>query len=228
MEDIILKIKKLLALSKSSNEHEAQNAMIMAQKLLAKHKLSMKYVEDFNTSKVEGIATGAKFRGKSWKNNLAQVIANNFGCYVYVQTYYSKEICFLGKEEDITICNIMLTYAIKCITQNSDRIIKMLKKDKRRKNFKTIKNDYALGFICGLNQRFEEQIKKNKEWGLVLTKDKEVIEKFEEFKKGAKEVKCFSRFDKNVAVYNRGVRDGKEFDISNKIENDETEIKELA
>lgn len=34
MENIIFKIQRLLALSKSSNENEAQNAMIMAQRLL--------------------------------------------------------------------------------------------------------------------------------------------------------------------------------------------------
>lgn len=41
VEDIILKIQKLLALSKSSNENEAQNAMLKAQQLLIKYKLSI-------------------------------------------------------------------------------------------------------------------------------------------------------------------------------------------
>ena len=40
-EKLIEKIKKLLALSESSNENEAKIAMLKAQELLAKHKLSI-------------------------------------------------------------------------------------------------------------------------------------------------------------------------------------------
>ena len=42
---IILKIQKLLALASSSNENEAQAAMMKAQEMLAKYKLSMKDVQ---------------------------------------------------------------------------------------------------------------------------------------------------------------------------------------
>lgn len=44
-EKIVLKIKKLLALSKSENQHESQNAMLKVQEMLMKHKLSLKDVE---------------------------------------------------------------------------------------------------------------------------------------------------------------------------------------
>lgn len=41
MVDYKEKIKKLLALSKSPNEHEAQSALAKAQQLMAEHKISM-------------------------------------------------------------------------------------------------------------------------------------------------------------------------------------------
>lgn len=84
VEDIILKIQKLLALSKSSNENEAQNAMLKAQQLLIKHKLSLKDVELYSSEniKVDSFNTEQRFRGQSWKSNLAQVIADNFSCYM--------------------------------------------------------------------------------------------------------------------------------------------------
>lgn len=44
---IVERIKKLLALSESSNEHEAQLAMLKAQELLVKHKLTIKEVKEF-------------------------------------------------------------------------------------------------------------------------------------------------------------------------------------
>ncbi|WP_294363808.1 DUF2786 domain-containing protein, partial [uncultured Clostridium sp.] len=86
--EIIVKIKKLLALSKSSNENESQNAMLKAQKLLIKHKLSLQEVERYSKEniKIENLKTEQKFRGKSWKSNLARVIADNFGCFIYYNT----------------------------------------------------------------------------------------------------------------------------------------------
>ena len=46
MVDYKEKIKKLLSLSKSPNEHEAQSALAKAQQLMAEHKISMTEVED--------------------------------------------------------------------------------------------------------------------------------------------------------------------------------------
>ena len=45
-ENIILRIRKLLELSKSSNINESQNAILKAQELLIKHNLSMREVKD--------------------------------------------------------------------------------------------------------------------------------------------------------------------------------------
>lgn len=137
LEDTMFKIQKLLALSKSSNENEAQNAMLKAQSLLIKYKLSIKDVEHHNPEsiKVNENSTGIKFKGSSWKSNLANVITNNFGCYLFYRSWRSHEICFYGKEEDVIICGIMLEYAIKCINSNGDKLVKKLKQDKRRKHF---------------------------------------------------------------------------------------------
>lgn len=225
-EDMLHKIKKLLALSKSTNEYEAQNAMIMAQRLLIKHKLSLREVEAYegNSSNVNEESTGIKFRGSSWKSNLANVIANNFGTYLFYRTVRTHEICFYGKEEDITICKIVLEYAIKCINSNGDNLIKKLKMDRRRKKFKGIKDDYALGFVVGLDNRFKEQIKSNHEWGLILQKDEVVTSKYKEFSNGFGTVSVSKEFDKNIFAYNKGKEDGKQFDISNKIEQEGDEI----
>ena len=222
MEDVILKIQKLLAVGKSPNRNEAQNAMIIAQKLLAQHKLSQKEVEEYQLNNViinEG-RSGIKFRGASWKSNLANVIASNFGCYLFLRTSKTHEICFYGKEEDVIICDIILNYSIKCINCDGDKLIKKLKQDKRRKHFKGIKDDYALGFIYGLNERFKAQINANKEWGLVLLKDQIVIDKFNEFSANFGGVNSSKQFDKHDFAFKIGKEDGKKFDISNKIESD--------
>lgn len=225
MKDIILKIQKLLALSKSSNENESQNAMMMAQRLLVKYKLSLKDIEQYKneTIKVNENRTGIKFRGSNWKSNLSQIIADNFGCYLFYRTGRTHEICFYGKEEDVIICSIMLEYAIKCINSNGDKLIRKLKQDRRRKYFDGIKNDYALGFVRGLNERFQEQIQSNKEWALVLVKEQIVIDKYNEFSNDFGTVQADINFKKHLFAFKLGKLDGKNFDISNKIENDAEE-----
>lgn len=223
MDNIILKIQKLLALSKSSNDNEAQNAMMMAQRLLIKYKLSMKDIEQYENQdiKVDENRTEIKFRGRNWKSNLSQVIADNFGCYLFYRTGRTHEICFYGKEEDVIICNIMLQYAIKCINSNGDKLIKKLKQDRRRKHFEGIKSDYALGFVKGLDERFKEQIKSNKEWGLVILKEQIVIDKYTEFSSNFRTIQTGVSFNKSLLAFKIGREDGKKFDISNKIENEE-------
>ncbi|WP_307993044.1 DUF2786 domain-containing protein [uncultured Clostridium sp.] len=227
MEDIIIRIQNLLALSKSSNENEAQNAIMMTQKLLIKHKLSMKDVEQYKNEsiKVDENRTGIKFRGLSWKSNLASVIADNFGCFLFYRSGKTREVCFYGKEEDVMICNIMLKYAVKSINLNGDKLIKRLKQDKRRKHFDGIKGDYALGFVRGLDERFKEQTKSNEEWALVMVKEQIVIDKYKEFSSDFTYKQVNTDYNKHLFAFNLGKEDGKDFDISNKIEN---EVKETG
>ena len=230
--EVIVKIQKLLALSKSSNENEAQNAMLKAQKLLIKYKLSSQEVESYSKEnvKLEDLKTEQKFRGKSWKGNLARVIADNFRCFIYYNTgnYKVHRVCFYGKEEDVIIANIMFEYAVKWINLEGNKLVKKMKQDKRRKHFDGIKNDYALGFIFGLEERFKSQIKENKEWGLVLQKDQVVVDSYTKFASGFGRISVNEKFNRHFKAYNQGKEDGNKFDISDKIENEGEEDLKLA
>lgn len=229
-KEIIIKIQKLLALSKSPNQNEAQNAMLKAQKLLIKYKLSLQEVESFSKEnvKIEDFRTEQKFRGKSWKSNLAKVIADNFRCFMYFNTesYKVHRVCFYGKEEDVIISNIMFEYAVKWINLEGNKLVKRMKQDKRRKYFDGIKNDYALGFIFGLEERFRSQIKENEKWGLVLQKDQVVIDSYTKFSNGFGKISANEEFNRHLKAYNQGKENGNKFDISDKIENEgEAELK---
>jgi hypothetical protein len=224
---IIEKVKKLLALSESSNENEAQLAMMKAQEILAKYKLSLREVKEFKkiNSKIIKSVSDVTFRRSKWKAELADVIANNFGCYIYFKTRRTHKIVFLGREEDAAVCNIMLEYAIDSI----ESTMKAIKYSYRRNGMSTkgITNDYAMGFIEGLNYRFEKQKENNEEWGLVLMKDVDVIETYNnmDFRKT---VNCDVDFEYSE-VYDQGIEDGKKFSISDKVEqgkSDETALLE--
>ncbi|SFR07108.1 DUF2786 domain-containing protein [Desulfoscipio geothermicus] len=219
---LIEKIQKLLALSESSNRHEAELAMLKAQELLAKNKLSLKEVKEFKTfsSAIKENITKVTFTKAKWKAKLAKLIADNFGCYHYFKTRRTNTITFFGREEDITVCNIVLEYAVDCINS----AVKRLRYQYMREGCSTrgLENDYALGFIDGLHEKFEEQKKRNQEWGLVLVKDKEVVDAYSQIKfKGT--VKTNTYYQGYSEAYEKGYEDGEKFSISDKITERETE-----
>lgn len=213
---IIEKIQKLLSLSESSNEHEAKLAMLKAQKLLTKYKLSLREVKEYKSynSIIREKRSNISFRTAKWKAHLAKLIADNFGCYIYYKTRYSHTITFFGREEDVVVCNIVLEYAVDCI----DNSIKKLQYQYRRNGLSVrgLANDYAIGFIEGLREQFDEQKKANQEWGIILAKDKEVMEAYEQ-KEFEGSVDTSIKFKGHDEVYFKGHEDGQKFSITNKI-----------
>ena len=126
---------------------------------------------------------------KQWKGSLAVVIADNFGCCVYAnreEEYVKKNnkyvleknrrICFIGKEEDVNMCKIIYEYALNTVMNR----IKEKQKELRQcgESTRGVDKNYGIGFSCGLKANFEEQIKANAQWGLIVVKDKEVMEFF--------------------------------------------------
>lgn len=224
---LIEKIQKLLSLSESSNENEAREAMLKAQKLIVKHKLSLKEVQDTKiySSKIKDDISKISFTKAKWKGELAYIIGKNFGCYTYFRTNRIHKITFFGREEDIVVCNIVLDYAVDCI----ETTIKRIQSEYRRKGLSTkgLATDYAKGFIEGLDEKFEEQKRANQEWGLVLVVEKEVTEAYNK-KKFKRAINLDTQFKGNLDAYKKGIENGKQFSISNRItESDNEEVLKL-
>ena len=116
-QGIIQKIKKLLALASSDNENEAQAAMMKAQELLAKHKLTIRDVNDVHEeSKVIEKQTAVTFKKATWKGRLSSVIASNFCCYNYYYTDKTHRVSFMGLPEDVETAVSVFEYAVEYIT----------------------------------------------------------------------------------------------------------------
>lgn len=209
--NVVEKIRKLLALAGSDNKHESESAMLKAQELLAKHNLSLSSIEDHEPKNVKEDKTGVTFTKAKWKARIATVIADNFRCQMYFKTYRVHEITFLGLEEDVTICKIMLEYAIECIGNEVRKLSKEYRKN--GESTKGLENDFALGFAEGLATKFEDQKTRNQEWGLVLVKPKEVQEAYSNIKFSKKKVGC-AEFKGLKDAYLDGVEAGKQFDIN--------------
>lgn len=76
---ILDRIRKCLALSKSSNEHEAAIAIRQARKLMETHALSESDILALDVAE-ERARSGAKTKPALWEAALAQEIAIAFGC----------------------------------------------------------------------------------------------------------------------------------------------------
>lgn len=76
---IIVKIKKCLALSKSSNEHEAAAALRIAQELMEKYDVSENQILASEVSE-QRVKSGARRRPVNWEAILTDNICRAFGC----------------------------------------------------------------------------------------------------------------------------------------------------
>ena len=121
------KIRKLLALAESSNEHEAKAALIKAHQLMAEHGLSVRDLREYTSQTVKKILTNIGYtkRRDPWIVLLSGILATNYCCKAYVSREKYKEtkyIGFIGLEEDLNICIIVFKYAVDCITAGVKRV----------------------------------------------------------------------------------------------------------
>lgn len=217
MADIKEKIRKLLSLASSPNENEARSALLMAQKLMAKHKLSEGDFEDKERKLVHTVCANVKWAtdsGEIWVANLARVLCDNYVCvssWLTAKGRRTHTLQISGFEDDVQVCGAMVEYAVGFV-RNSIRILqrKHLGLDPR-----AIAKSYADGFISGLEMAFEEQRDDHSEWGLVLIKPQEV----QDYEKslGDKTVKIPSA-DFDPLAYISGQVDGKNFNKNKSLE----------
>ena len=84
-EKVYDKVRKLLALSTSPNEHEAALAAERARELLDKYQISLAEVDSAEFTEIiegEGIKTGYS-SPRQWLHTLAMSTAKAFDCKVY-------------------------------------------------------------------------------------------------------------------------------------------------
>lgn len=173
MNQILEKISKALRLGKdNNNENEAQAAILAAQRLMAKYKISEEEIHDFLNENeqqdhevIEEQAENETNNDK-WKRRLMVTIAKNFRCDVY---YYGKKLVIVGAKEDILISKRVYLYAKQAILNSFKSFFKENYEPYAVNNSirNKYKREYAFGFIKGLSEKFEEQ-KANSELALVV------------------------------------------------------------
>ena len=202
MEDnkVLDKIKKLLALSKSPNEHEARAAMLKAQELMAKYGMS---VEESVETEVTYTSTIAEtFGNAAFRAPLGSIIAKNFRCEVFLS---AGSIAFYGHSEDVPICKEVFEYAYRTIKKlGTKRYNEAKKAGYETRGFYT---QYQTAFLIALKNAFEKQCT-----ALMIVTPTDVTENFSKMSEnwGHKKMSMHNR-GINVRAYQQGTRDGKAF-----------------
>jgi len=172
MDNVIEKIRKLLALAGSNNDHEARAALLKARELMARHKLTEKDVSAERKAELRKVVCdGYTYSGKKnwWFARLSRVIAENHCCHA-CGTKYGKSatatITFAGLDDDPDIAAELFRYAVQHI-QYKEKDYRLYinrrtpyQAERNARTYSWIMN-YANGFSDGLAAQYAEQFKQN-------------------------------------------------------------------
>lgn len=159
LETVKQRIKKLLALSKSSNENEAASALIKANEMMENYNLSSFQFSEYTEAKVKGTK-----RFIRWRVLLANAVENLYATYHY--TDRTGHLVFIGEELDVFMSTEMYKYLVKTIDRMSKLNIRKNAKYKYRQSYRAgiasrlYDRIYELGQQC--SWRNPEELKEQK------------------------------------------------------------------
>lgn len=154
-ERVIERVRKLLALAGSSNEHEAALAAAHAQRLLAEHNLAMSELEMREEGAGEAELTVAKTVPK-WLSSLFAVVAHAFDCMaVVVAAADAGRLRFIGVGEDPAVAACTLQFLMQELRRLATRYVKAQETSAdglHRATRRRMRDSYLLGGVQGVQQ----------------------------------------------------------------------------
>lgn len=231
-EKIINKIRNLMELANDKNDEESQSALLLAQKLMAKHKVEEKDLQDLKS--VQEVLESNLFDYRSkvpWHElKLAYIISNNFLVQAFTSKKFShwstkakamhnETIVFVGFPEDVELAESLYNLALEAMLHHNWKYIARyydgIARDRKLTN--NLKKSYLTGFLNGLDDKFEEQRKYlQKSTALVIQTPKEVDaymqEKYGKLK--TREIKTSPKDELDVNAFVTGLRDGRSIDFT--------------
>lgn len=174
---VISKIQNLLELAYDApNDEEGQTALLMAQKLMVKHNLSMSDIKTSQKNDSIGETVGHwEYRMVWWKEKLAAILGENFRCKTIRRRLVEKgitQMIFFGYETDAELCTKVYEGALLYLEYRLKRLFPTVSQAR----WKDYKKSYLLGFLDGLDQRFKNQAQSSEEFALMVQVPAEVLE----------------------------------------------------
>lgn len=151
-KQVIEKIKKLLSLANSDNEHEAQIASERAQALLLKHNITQATVD-----RAQAEFVGEKFEFKR-KPVEMKFIHSILGQFFFIEIVYSRHkghYQFFGTEE-----NVQTALYVEGFLNNAFKRLYKIEAKKQGWSHGKNKNAFFLGVYKGLSEKLESQKEK--------------------------------------------------------------------
>ena len=149
---IIAKMKKMLALASSSNEHEALAATRQLHVLLARHNIS---IDTLNKEEETVGQEPELVSDKPWKRQVAMAIARLYFCEFYIDHGKGKiNYFFVGTEANRNFAICIFKMVVKTVEQESRRECTKLY-GKRNSSFC---NSFRNGAMVRIRERCKELI----------------------------------------------------------------------
>jgi hypothetical protein len=147
-DEVLEKVKTLLALATSNNEHEAASAMAQAQRLMEKHNiseamLSLKITEEDIKAWDDPLWKGTLNRSQ-WRNSLAYVLASYNNCVTWT---YGPDLRIAGRSSDVQTVRYLFSYCESAIERFSKQY---------SGNGKGWINNYKLGVVDAIRDKLKE------------------------------------------------------------------------
>jgi len=155
-DKVVEKIKKLLELSSSPNEHEAQLAMDRAQDMLARYSINL---SDHETKPEQIVEESYEWSGRIPQNNLhyiVSIVARIFSCEALKRMTAIK---IVGMPTNIKVAH----HAIDCILNQL-----RLDYEQEKSHYRSIAffHSFWSGAVAGIQEKFTKQ--ESKGTGLVV------------------------------------------------------------
>lgn len=186
-EDVVIKIKKLLALADSQcNKNEAVSAALKAQRLIADYGVSQMELHDAEScNRVVDVDTD-QYRRQRWRGVLAAVIAPNFRCKAYSEVAGANhQIHFYGYETDAKAEALVYGRLAK-----TGEMLARLEVSRYRSavgHARGVKNTFLFGFVDGVREELEKQA-----YALMLVVPDAVERSYEAMSSGFRKARRFT------------------------------------
>ena len=157
---IIEKIRKLLALSNSCNEHEAALAASHVQRLLSEHNLAMADIETTQKpDKADRVQTTVARTMPKWVRHLSAGVSSAFDCQA-IHHPATGTMTFIGVGADVQIAVYTFTYLDKTIRRLCVAYMKQQTAVATAgRHRELVRHSYYLGAVSTINQRLTMQKK---------------------------------------------------------------------
>jgi hypothetical protein len=218
-DKLLIRVKKLMALARSKNQHEAEAAMAKAHELIKKYNVDL-LAKDENRDFVSfflGQPALRHFREDYALSNLLQDFYFVYGIWVPA---YVLDKGKMGRVLEIsgTIQNLKIAcYVHDFVQRFIDFQWNNYKKDKRLNRYR--KTDFAVGIIEGFRSKLELQVpNKTKKTLALIELEDPLLEKYVSYKYPRTGKMKLEALRSDKAVLNDGIDIGKELVIYRGIE----------